>query len=203
MKYLMKQNKFDAVTQGIFRIIYPAKCLFCNKVLDYKNAHTCYECQEKLTAPYPYNKNTKVPIHALKYQGVKTLARPIAHAMAKSINFNPDYLMPVPLHQNRLKARGFNQAALLSMELAKIMNIPAIDGLVRVRDTAPQYGLSSKERAKNLENAIALKEGFDPSGASILLVDDIYTTGATARACECALKNAGAKRVEMVAFAKA
>ena len=203
MKYLMKKSRLDEILQSVHKAIYPAKCLFCNKVLEYKNAYMCSECQCYFKPPYPYNDKTKVPIHALKYAGEKTLARPIAQAMVGSIVFKPNFLMPVPLHKNRLQIRGFNQSALLAIELAKIMNLPAIDGLERVRDTAPQYGLSPEERAKNLENAICIKEGFCPKDTNILLIDDIYTTGATTNECIRALKSAGAKQVEIATFAKA
>ena len=181
----------------IYRAIYPNKCLFCKRALDDKRA---FDCCVGGVAPYPYDDVTKVPIHALKYGGVKSLALPMARAMATIGDCS--LLMPVPLHGGRLKERGFNQAALLAGELARLMKIPMVDGLVRIRDTAPQHGLKLEERVKNLEGAIAVKEGFGPENLAILLVDDIYTTGSTANECIRVLMEACAKSVDIAVFAK-
>jgi len=205
MKYLMTKNKADIILQGIYRAIYPSKCLFCRVALDDKNAYACAGCAVHGSAPYAYNDITKRPVHALKYSGIKTLARPMARAIYEGLaaDIYVDILLPVPLHENRLKERGFNQAVLLALELSSLLGLPVIDGLKRVRDTAPQHSLSHDKRVENLRDAIVVKEGFEAAGLRILLVDDIFTTGATSDECKRALEQAGAKSVELITFAKA
>jgi len=187
-------------------MIYPNKCIFCQKALDDKNAHDCCHGGK---APYPYGDATRGPVHRLKYGGVRTLAVPMAKAMVRGISSwkQPPYgaiplIVPVPLHSEREKERGFNQAKLLALEIYKLTKFPMMDGLTRPRNTAPQHGLTPDERAANLEGAIAVKPDFDPANRHILLVDDIYTTGATSAACIAALTTAGAISIEVIVFAK-
>ena len=201
--YQLQKPLSEKILQSIYRAIYPAKCLFCHRALDDKNAFVCKACEAFGSAPYPYNDTTKVPIHALKYSATKSLAAPMARAIHATLpNALPaDCLIPVPLHENRLKARGFNQAALIALELSQLLKIPVFDALKRTRDTAPQHNLSPDERAKNLKGAISLKPNFDCTGKNILLIDDISTTGETAKECIKALETA--EKVTLLVFARA
>ena len=114
-------------------------------------------------------------------------------------------LVPVPLHRWRLWRRGFNQAALLGREIARIKGMRLeVDALLRTKATPSLGGLGSKARARAMAGAIAVKpkRAERLRGASILLVDDVLTSGATSHACVGALKRAGAKRVAIACFAR-
>lgn len=112
-----------------------------------------------------------------------------------------DAILPVPLHRTRLWQRRFNQSALLARALAKRAGKPCLpDTLRRVKATVPQKGLSRKERAENVKNAFGV-EG-DLRGKTLLLVDDVYTSGATLNACAKALKKAGAEKVFVLTIAR-
>jgi len=107
-----------------------------------------------------------------------------------------DLLIPVPLHSKRLKFRGFNQALLLARAFPEAE--VGLETLARVRYTAPQVGLNPKQRRDNVHRAFAVPRPEEVKGKKVLLVDDLYTTGATVRECARVLKRAGAKRVEVL-----
>ncbi len=114
-------------------------------------------------------------------------------------------LVPVPLHRWRLWRRGFNQAALLASEIARIKGMRLeVDGLLRIKATPSLGGLGAKARARAMAGAIAVnpKRAEHLRGASVVLVDDVLTSGATSHACVSALKRAGAKRVAIACFAR-
>lgn len=110
-----------------------------------------------------------------------------------------DLIVPVPLHVRRLKERGFNQALLLAQALpGRLLR----DTLVRTRHTQPQTGLSPKARRENVRRAFAVRRPEVVKGKSVLLVDDVYTTGATVRECSRALLAAGAREVRVLTVAR-
>jgi ComF family protein len=116
----------------------------------------------------------------------------------------PDMLAPVPLHKKRLRQRGFNQALLLAAAIGQRFGIPlSCDNLVRVRYTRPQVELSAGERAANVAGAFALRRPAEAAGKSILLIDDVFTTGATLNECSRVLKEAGAASVTALTLARA
>jgi len=157
-----------------------------------------------LYAPFAYESEVAGVVHRFKYGGARALAKPMAQAICTHFpDIYGDFLVPVPLHPNRLRQRGFNQAAHLAMELSEILNLPVFDGLERLRETAKQFDLAREQRMTNLAGAMGIKTGFDVAEKHILLVDDIFTTGATANDCARALLEAGAKQVDMIAFARA
>jgi len=143
-------------------------------------------------------------VHALKYNGMHSLAQPLGELMARrvaSAGFPEkfDCVVPVPLHKKRLRSRGFNQSALLAAEIAKHLQSPLrLDILHRIRDTRSQALLSRNLRVTNPVGAF-LASG---AGGKVLLVDDVVTTGSTASECALALKNAGAARVYVISFAR-
>jgi ComF family protein len=111
-----------------------------------------------------------------------------------------DLLLPVPLHPRRLKGRGFNQALLLAQAFpAKPVGREV---LIRHRHTAPQVGLNPKERRANVKGAFAVAQPESVHGKNVLLIDDLFTTGATARECARVLLRAGAARVEVLTVAR-
>jgi ComF family protein len=111
-----------------------------------------------------------------------------------------DLLVPVPLHPRRLKARGFNQAWLLARAFPEATL--AREALVRVRHTLPQLRLNPRERRDNVQGAFAVPDPARVRGKQVLLVDDLYTTGATVKECARVLNRAGALRVEVLTVAR-
>ena len=115
-----------------------------------------------------------------------------------------DMLIPVPMFSEKEKKRGYNQATLLAQYTAEGLGIPCrTDILMRVRNTAPMNKLGIKEREENLKGAFRLRYGTEEyiAGKHILLIDDIYTTGATAQQCSIVLKRAGASKITVMSLA--
>jgi ComF family protein len=113
-------------------------------------------------------------------------------------------LIPVPLHPERLRWRGFNQSLLLSRPLARAWNVP-VDPFVlrRRRATPPQVGLDERARRLNVGGAFAVAEGASLKDLGVLLIDDVFTTGATVNECAITLRRAGAARVDVLVLARA
>ena len=113
-----------------------------------------------------------------------------------------DALVPVPLHPERRRKRGFNQSEEIATWLARRVGIPVMEGLRRVRPTVPQARLSRAERLRNLRGSLALAGGFDPRGKRLVICDDVFTTGATADACARILRRAGAEEIVALTVAR-
>lgn len=113
-----------------------------------------------------------------------------------------DALVPVPLYHRRQRERGFNQAAELARGLGIARKLPLQDCLYRYRETVSQATLERTARWENMRGAFRLKRGFDVRGRHLLLIDDVFTTGATVDACAQALKNAGAARLAVLTVAR-
>ena len=141
-----------------------------------------------------------VAIRKLKYQNRPDLGRPLGSLLRRACRDSgrcADVVIPVPLHERRLVARGYNQAALLASHLAIEMAVPMMPHvLVRRLDTPSQAGLGRAERRTNLANAFAVAVRGRAKGRAIALVDDVTTTGATLNACSAVLLSAGARSVE-------
>ena len=116
-----------------------------------------------------------------------------------------DVLIPVPLHRWRLLKRRYNQSAIIAHYLAKDMNIPVLhEGLIRTRATPTQGHLNFEQRRKNVKRAFVVNERYlsDIKGKKVVLIDDVYTTGATVKECTKALKRAGVKEVHILTLAR-
>lgn len=175
---------------------------------------TCGECRlhepayTQAAAFGTYEHNLRELIHMFKYAGMQPLARPLGLHLAQALDDapfpKPDVVVPVPLHKKRLRQRGFNQAQLLAQQLGRSFQIPvAPRGLLRVRPTAAQAGLSGSARRDNLASAFAPGDPAAVRGQKVLLVDDVLTTGATAHACARTLRRAGAEEVAVLTLARA
>ncbi len=146
-------------------------------------------------------------IHSFKYHGSTASLGSFA-ALYQQVNplpaeYDPDLIVPVPLHHKRLRQRGFNQAQVLARTFfpdRKKKIIPHI--LARRRDTASQAGLSGAERRKNLKNAFHLSCSDAVRGKKILVIDDVYTTGSTVNECCRILNMAGAMEVQVLTLAR-
>lgn len=143
-------------------------------------------------------------LHRFKYEGWRALAPALAGILSERLQAPAGArVAAVPLHRRRQRERGYNQSALLARELARNWALTeAPRGLVRVRNTQPQVGLDRLRRRDNMEDAFSW-QGRPLTGAFVLLVDDVATTGSTLEACARALKAGGAARVEAVTVARA
>ena len=140
-------------------------------------------------------------LHSFAAEGMKRLAEkdslilPSVTKGISAVGTMPIFAVPVPLHANRLKKRGFNQSQLIFQEPLADCGVQMQDWLQRTVDTVPQFGLDAGQRKKNLRQAFSLREAADVQDKQIILVDDIMTTGATLKECGQVLKMAGAGRL--------
>ncbi len=148
-------------------------------------------------------------IHGFKYGKKVRLALPLgilaAERLAPFISESAaELIVPVPLHPRRLRERGFNQALLIGRYLSKTFGIPlSVNNLRRIRWTEPQINLSGEDRIRNVRGAFSVKNPVRFEGKTVLLVDDVYTTGSTAAECAKTLKLSGASGVHAATVARA
>ena len=156
-----------------------------------------------------YESELRKLIQLFKYSRVQTLAAPLGRFLARALPREQsfDVIVPMPLHWRKRWQRGFNQAGLLAHEIGRRTHTPVRNALRRVKNTASQAGLTSSKRRKNVSGAFqasrrpSMRAALD--GHSVLLIDDVMTTGATAAACARALKRAGARQVTLLTLARA
>lgn len=166
---------------------------------------------DRLFVPFRYSGVMAVAVKKMKYRSATALADFLAHLLVEEMA-ESDFvlgheaiLVPVPLHPVKQLERGFNQAALLSESLGKLLKIEVVNGVLRrIRETPSQTKLKGKEREKNVRGAFGIDKKKDHPfrGKDIILVDDVFTTGATVRECCRVLKKAGARYVYVVAVVK-
>ncbi len=207
-----------AACMGKVRRLPEPRCARCDKPLLGERAAAgglCRECAagrrapalDRLLAGVVYEETARAAIHALKYQRKRRAAIPLAgFALAawRASGLRADMIVPVPLHRNRARPRGYNQADLLADGVARGAGLPVRrDLLVRVRDTAAQAQLTASERRRNVVGAFGLRPGAASalSGRAILLLDDVITTGATIQAAASALRAAAPAAIYALAVA--
>lgn len=190
----------------------PPYCERCAQPFDSPQgiSHLCGECltEEKFCrrvfAAGLYSGLLHDLIVRLKYRYEERLASYLGRRMAETMEGDYDLILPVPLYRSRLRERGFNQALLLAREVAKKIRVEVDPFLLtKHRSTLPQAALRGEERRKNLKNAFALSESGKVKDKKLLLVDDVYTTGATLEAVSEVLLEAGASEVEGLVLARA
>jgi ComF family protein len=175
----------------------------------------CRKCQRQqpyitaVRAVSVYQEPLRSLIHALKYEGNTRLSVPLGLLLAQAFRryaLAADALLPVPLHQERYAKRGYNHAALLAQVCAQQLALPCYeDMLVRHRDTPPQVGLGPGERQQNVQGAFACSPAFAQGvlvGRTLVIIDDVCTSGATLEACAAPLFAAGARAVVGLALAR-
>jgi ComF family protein len=159
----------------------------------------------RLRSAVAYEGPIENAIHRFKYEGWRRLAEPLAVLVAERVvveGLAAGCVVAVPLHAERLRQRGFNQSELLARHLRKRLSLEASPGeLVRTRPTPPQVGHDRRWRLENVKKAFRWR-GSPLQGQSILLVDDVATTGATLDACASALREAGSGPVIGVSVAR-
>ena len=154
-----------------------------------------------------FDDNAAKLVHALKYRDRQEAGLLMARMMARAgrrLLAEADVILPVPLHRHRLWQRRFNQSAYLAQQISKLSGKPwRHDILLRARRTRAQVGLDEAERRRNVRGAFLIRPEAMAAiaGKTVLLVDDVRTTGATAEACAETLKKAGAARVSLLSFA--
>ena len=175
----------------------------------------CVDCQaapppwHEARAALRYDDQSKRIILPFKYGDRVETARALAPLMARAgaeLLRKADWLVPVPLHRRRMIARRYNQAALLASAVSRLSGRPALlDALRRVKATSPLAELSPARRAAEMEAAVAVRPSRQPmlADSRVLLIDDVLTSGATARACVGVLQAAGVVRVDVLAAARA
>jgi len=147
-------------------------------------------------AAHLYDERLACAVKSFKFEGRVGLADVLGEALANALpmDYRPDLVLEVPLHTTRLRERGYNQAARLADVLALRAGAPRWTGaLRRVRPTAPQAGLSARDRRRNLDGAFAAVRPEALRGREVLIVDDVLTTGSTLEACLAVLKDCGAR----------
>jgi ComF family protein len=174
----------------------------------------CGRCRRHLTnfdggaSLGPYEGTLRTVLHALKYARRRRLAARLADALLASTAIRALLeadvrLVAVPLHPRRLRERGFNQSELIARALGRRTGLPVLArALARRRDTPSQAGLSAAERRRNVAGAFEARRPACVEGQTVVLVDDVLTTGATVRACAAALRRAGAARVRVLTVAR-
>ena len=185
-------------------------CHTCGLPLEATEQTSCAACLARppriarTRAAVAYGELARSLAIRLKYGRKVAIARTMARYMAPLVGEGTNMLLvPVPLHRTRLWARGFNQSALVAHELSRRLGIAADPlALARTRRTPPLKGMSPLQRRKTVAGAFRVRDKKTVAGKTIILVDDVLTTGSTAEACARTLKRAGAARVELVSWAR-
>ena len=199
-------------------LLFPKRCLGCQR----EGSHCCEDCFSLLSlsrapsviparsslsalfcATSFQDKFVQRLIHSFKYPPfLRDLAKPLAFSIIAHISllnkpiYPPDVICPIPLHRRRLKWRGYNHAEELAKQLGKAFSLPVVsNALIKRKHTAPQVSLGREERLRSMKGVFEVRNPQAIASKNILLVDDVYTTGATMEECARVLKKAGAARV--------
>ena len=225
----MASPAFSTLASSLLDIALPAACAGCSA----EGATLCPDCRRALDlrlvlpsgvpiglpsalpAPLaqlewcaPFSGTVRAALHQLKYSGERRLARPLGTSLAArwlAAGAGGELLVPVPVHADRARRRGYDQAVLLATEASLRLRIPCLAALERTRRTAPQFDLGRRARRTNVAGAFAMRgpsQAARIEGRWIVLVDDVMTTGATLVACAEALYGAGAVAVSAVTVAR-
>ena len=207
-------DRFCAACFNQLQALGPPQCACCGVPLPHEGdaAARCGACLAEPPAfvrarsPFAYGGPSRTLVLALKHGRRLHLARMMARAMLRVAGDLPAdaVIVPVPSHPLRLWQRGFNQAAAIARQVARQSSRPlAVDVLTRVRATPSTKGLTRRARQKNVEGAFRVAHPDQVAGRTVILVDDVMTTGATVQACATRLLRAGARHVEVLTYARA
>ena len=213
------EQRATEAARWLLDFVFPPCCGHCGKV-DQRFCGACLhelsrvplqvaqktnEHLDDLCATGPHEGVLQNALQAFKYEGATLLSEPLASRLTEALRGRAwviDRIVPVPLHPERLWERGYNQSQLLSQQVARDLRLTCVaDCLWRARHTQQQTRLSEEERRRNVRDAFEASE--DVRGLSILLVDDVLTTGSTLGECAAALKAKGADAVYGIAVSHA
>lgn len=215
----------NAIYEAVIQFLFPPRCPSCRAYVE-KEGQWCESCLSEIlrnknlaydaevrryispiVAIGKYDKGLKDLIHELKYQN-DFAALPYIYTVLDRLDdewqqffADFDYVIPVPLHAEKLKRRGFNQVDRIFSPWAKAHGLHYADILIRTKKTKSQYSLNPSERSINLHAAFALKKDISVVNAKCLLLDDIFTTGNTLKNCARVLKEHGAHSVSGLVLA--
>ena len=193
-------------------------CTVCGRMFKGREGldHPCEDCLRQpkhyrsARSAVLYTPGFRRVVHQFKYRGKIHLAAPLGEILLASfLRFwnigDMDLILPVPLHPRRFRQRGFNQASRLMANWKHFESrlSASLRLLIRTRATPPQAGLRRAQRRRNIRNAFAVQRPEAVRSRRILLVDDVYTTGATAGECARVLMRCGAQRVDVLTLARA
>ena len=213
------------ILKGILDLLYPPKCVFCGKILDDKENGVCHSCRDGISlaegkearsegnyfqlcvSPFYYEGAVRESILRFKFGGMSGYAGAYAGYIAECIKENIkdeiDVMTWVPISRKRLRQRGYDQARLLCESVSQLLGMTAIETVVKVRDNEPQSGIDGAEKRR--ANVIGVYEVPDKNaveGKTVLIIDDIHTTGSTLSECARTLLLAGAESVFCATIAK-
>ena len=213
-----RKNSFIwEIVNGFASLFFPISCVVCNKSINRSKALVCDKCWDELaplsddiiqSKPVPENLDSILPvfefndtiqliIHALKYRGYKSLGIELGKKVAERLPgnyFQPgSVLIPVPLHPVKKRERGYNQAEFIARGISEICGIPVLCNLVkRVKNTETQTHLNAEERHANMLNAFSVPDKAPLIDIqAVILIDDVFTTGATMNSAAHILKVQG------------
>jgi len=217
-------NFYHYIIEPVISIFLPALCIHCQRPLPQGRRIICQSCFNGLPRLLPEHKKTflkRVPVqyfdhlfilyqfsplfqelvHLLKYQRFLTVARYFAEALASRLKHHTyDVITAVPLNPVRLRERGYNQSAIIAKVFAELLQQSFSENiLIRLKNTKSQTKLSRSERIENVHNAFITKENI--RGRSVLIIDDVITTGSTLNECARMLRQNGAERIDIAAMA--
>lgn len=217
-------NFLKELWKALIYFLFPFRCPNCREMVDerYQLCETCakeilrVDFSDELHAPLDkvlrvtkYRDSSQKLLHKLKFDNdlavVSTLKKILDDASGRKeilkLLSETDLAVAVPLHEERLKERGFNQTEKIFEEFLAKKNIPLKNILIRTQATPKLYKHGKAEREKILSGVFAAAEKIDLRGKNILIVDDIFTTGTTCKECAKVLKSLGAEKISVLAFA--
>ena len=179
-----------------------------------EGAHLCSKC---LSGRYSFNRARSVSVyqgpvremvHSFKYEGKLKIGGALTRIMLDRLPFDLggyDVMVPVPLYIGKLRQRQYNQSAVLASQIEKRRGLRAdLRGLIKIRDTRPQIEIKDEAgRRRNVRGAFKVREGYTFKGLSVLLLDDVFTTGSTSDECSKTLLKSGALKVDVLTLSRA